>query len=888
MIDSIEQLTTALADRYVIEREIGAGGMATVYLARDVKHDRLVALKVLNPELGAILGVERFLSEIKVTANLQHPNLLPLFDSGEAVGLLFYVMPYVEGESLRARLEREKQFPVEDAVRISVAVANALDYAHAHGVIHRDLKPENILLQSGQPMIADFGIALAVSKAGGNRITQTGLSLGTPQYMSPEQATGDRVIDGRSDIYSLAAVTYEMLTGEPPHIGNTAQAIIARVLTDRPRPIRATRSAVPEPVEEALARALEKLPADRFGTAHEFAAALEGRSPTSGTRAAAAAPAPKPGWRSRLKDPLVLGLSAALVVALAAAGVAARRGGPSAPPLRAVRYVVFGGDSVHITGTFPWPGAISPDGGTIVFGAVRPPRGQMLYALRSDQLEAQPIPGTEDAAQPLFSPDGQWLEFEVTAKEKKVRLDGSAPVNISAGGAANGADWTSQNEIILGSQGTMRGLARVSAAGGDPVEFTHPDSAHGVLNHVWPIAFPDGKTVAFVLWYGELFSAQLALASIDDGKTVPLGLKGVRPLAVLDGRLVYIQADGAVMAVAVDERGKRVLGRPIPVHDPVTVLAGNNGNSDIFVSSGGALLTARGADAGELGFFDRDRTFHALVRDARAFFAPRLSPDGKKVAVLISTGQQTDLWMDDLATSTLSRITSMGSVSCVEWRPDGKDLFIVNARSEFYLQAAQGGTPPRQVGKMSDLATCGTMSPDGRSMVVSALINNTWDMWTVSRDSGIAPKAYVTSPATDWAARFSPDGKWIAFSSDETGSHEVYVRSFPDPSAKVQISAGGGSVPVWSRDGKNLTYVVGDAVVRARTVGPPSFQVLSRDTVLVSSADLDLNGPFANIDLSPDGNRILGVRPLRRGSQLIAVPNWITEFRERIAAAEKK
>ncbi|NUQ12765.1 MAG: serine/threonine protein kinase, partial [Gemmatimonadaceae bacterium] len=265
----IERLTAAIADRYRIEREIGAGGMATVYLAQDVRHDRPVALKVLNPELGAVLGVERFLAEIKVTANLQHPNLLPLFDSGEAGGLLFYVMPFVEGESLRARLDREKQLPIDEAVRMAVAVANALDYAHAHHVIHRDLKPENILLQAGQPVVADFGIALAVSNAGGNRITQTGLSLGTPQYMSPEQATGDRVIDGRTDIYSLGAILYEMLTGEPPHLGNTSQAIIARLLTERPHGVRASRPAVPEHIELAVARALEKLPADRFSTARE-------------------------------------------------------------------------------------------------------------------------------------------------------------------------------------------------------------------------------------------------------------------------------------------------------------------------------------------------------------------------------------------------------------------------------------------------------------------------------------------------------------------------------------------------------------------------------------------------------------------------------------------
>src|SRR6476646_6555475 len=219
-------LNEALADRYIVEREIGRGGMATVFLARDLRHDRLVALKLLNPELGAVLGVERFLSEIRVTANLQHPNLLPLFDSGAADGMLFYVMPYVEGESLRHRLARERQLPIADAVHVATSVAAALDYAHAHGIVHRDLKPENILLQAGVPMIADFGIALAVSRAGGERRTQSGMSLGTPQYMSPEQASGDRLLDGRSDIYVLAAVLYEMLAGESPHTGPDTQAIV--------------------------------------------------------------------------------------------------------------------------------------------------------------------------------------------------------------------------------------------------------------------------------------------------------------------------------------------------------------------------------------------------------------------------------------------------------------------------------------------------------------------------------------------------------------------------------------------------------------------------------------------------------------------------------------
>src|SRR5688572_21050777 len=289
-MDTLAQLKSSLASRYQIDREIGRGGMATVYLARDIRHARNVAVKVLNPELGAVLGSERFLSEIQVTAKLQHPHLLPLFDSGEAEGLLFYVMPYIEGESLRARLSREKQLPIDESLRLATAIASALDYAHRHGVIHRDLKPENILLHEGQPLVADFGIALAVSKAGGERITQTGISLGTPQYMSPEQATGDRPIDQRSDIYSLAAVLYEVLSGDPPHTASTAQGIIVKVLTDTPRSVRGMRPHVPPHVDAALERALEKLPADRFNSAHEFAEALNGRGGGATSGAAVAGP----------------------------------------------------------------------------------------------------------------------------------------------------------------------------------------------------------------------------------------------------------------------------------------------------------------------------------------------------------------------------------------------------------------------------------------------------------------------------------------------------------------------------------------------------------------------------------------------------------------------
>ncbi len=303
----VERLGTALAGRYVLDRELGAGGMATVWLARDLRHDRDVALKVLRPELTAVLGAERFLAEIRLTARLDHPHILTLIDSGEADGLLFYVLPYVRGESLRARLDREKQLPIDEAVRLMRPVASALAYAHSHGIVHRDIKPENILLHEGEAVVTDFGIALALREAGGARLTETGLSLGTPQYMSPEQATGERGLDARSDVYSLGAVLYELLAGDPPHAGATVQAVIAKLLAERPTPLRTLRHTVPQLLEDAVFKALAKVPADRFAGAAQFGEAI-------GAALTLPAPTPTPAItttpRSRLKSAgmLIVGL----------------------------------------------------------------------------------------------------------------------------------------------------------------------------------------------------------------------------------------------------------------------------------------------------------------------------------------------------------------------------------------------------------------------------------------------------------------------------------------------------------------------------------------------------------------------------------------------------
>jgi len=435
-----DRLNTALADRYRIERPLGEGGMATVYLADDLKHDRKVAIKVLKPELAAVIGGERFLTEIRTTANLQHPHILPLFDSGEADSFLFYVMPYIEGESLRGMMDREKQLGVDEAVSIARDIAEALDYAHRHDVIHRDIKPENILIHDGNPVVADFGIALAVSAAGGGRMTETGLSLGTPHYMSPEQASADRDLSNRSDIYSLGCMLYEMLAGQPPHTGPSAQSVLVRILTEQPRPLSEERHSVPPHVSAVVMKAIEKLPADRFATAEEFSKALEDRTftytaPMRAVTGVVGAPgAEAAAWLSDARSKLAVG-GLVLLAGLFGFGLL----GPEAEVTRRSPGMVSFVLEDSVAG-FAFAPMIGPKGEILSIS-----RGDMSVGLSlraPGALEARDLEGTAlipGAA--AFSPDGEWLVFWQGESTGGNRIN-FAPRRMPAGGEPISTLWT--------------------------------------------------------------------------------------------------------------------------------------------------------------------------------------------------------------------------------------------------------------------------------------------------------------------------------------------------------------------------------------------------------------------------------------------------------------
>jgi serine/threonine-protein kinase len=667
--------------------------------------------------------------------------------------------------------------------------------------------------------------------------------------------------------------------------------VVARVVTESPRPLVPQRHTIPPHVEAAVLTALEKLPADRFASAAQFAEALTRPASGSGaTKATVVTRVPgAPGRRGA--EWRTVGLAAAVVAVVAGLALLALQLRLPAPPaLRPVRFVFTGTDSARVAAGIPWPAAISPDGGMLVYSVGVPGGDVTLYSRRMDQLEPRPIPGTGHGVQPHFSPDGQWLAFESDDQEKKVRLDGSAPVTIAEGASANGVAWTSSDVLVRGSTGPVHGLSQVSVAGGEAVQLTVPDTAKRELDHLWPVAHPDGRTIVFTVWSGALATSRLALTSLADGKVTDLGLKAIRPLAVLDGAVVYVQADGAVMAVRLDVRRRRVEGKPIPVLDPVGVIAANNGNSGIYVSQGGALVTGSQNGRARLAWLGRDGVARQIGQEVRNFVQPRLSPDERRIAMLIYDGSKSDVWLYDLATGTLSRLTTLGNVTSVEWAPNGREVIYsaggFEARAGIWRQAVDAASPPERLLELSHLTPLVSMSPDQRWLALPSLYDN-WDIMRAGLDSPRTLQPFVATRAQEVAPRISPDGHWIAIVSSESGSFEVYVRSFPEPTVRLQVSVGGGVSPQWSADGRSLYYVSGNAIVQARLAPEAVPRVLSRDTAFAVVRNAGAPYGEANYNVARDGTRMVIPVAESGGFQLVVVPNWITEFRERMAASRR-
>jgi len=875
----VDRLNAALQGRYAVEGELGEGGMATVYLARDLKHNRNVALKVLKRELSAVVGADRFLAEIETTANLQHPHILPLFDSGEADGFLFYVMPYVEGETLATRLARERQLPVDESVRIATAVANALDYAHRHGVVHRDIKPANILLQDGEPLVSDFGIAIAVGAAGGSRLTETGLSVGTPYYMSPEQATGDQTVGPASDIYSLACVLYEMLVGEPPYLGNTAQAVLGKIIQGQPVSATAVRKSIPPHVDAAVRKGLEKLPADRFAAAQDFGRALADESFRHGTAPGALDPvaAARRRWVG------VAGWAVAGGLALALAVVATR----PEPAARVERFAIPTEDGGAVTEG----GVLLPDGSGMVLHRGSGGAGQ-LWIRRWEDASPLPVRGTEGAFPGWYdvSPDGSEVAF-VTGFPGLLRVASlvSGAVRTLTDSVYPAGHWDPDGARLYYTDARW-GISRVPAMGGQVevvVPGERPDS-------VWTPAdlIPDGSLLLALHFTSSSGSPTLRLVDLDSGETSYL-TDGVGPAYVTDGDLlIFANEDGALMGARLDAGARALDGAPTILLEGVAI----GGTRSAALGADGSLLYRPGLDSRGVTPVWVDRRGGTRVIDPGWRFPGNatsgslaLSPDGTRMAVSIQ-GETWDLWIKELDDGPLTRFTLTGGTNRrPTWSPDGHTVYFLSDRDgngDLWARPADGSRPATLVlGRDSSIVEA-FPAPDGS--IVFRTGTNTGggtdaDIFRLGPPPDTVARALVDSDFLDWQPALSPDGRWLAYVSTESGSSQVYVRPFPDTQARRwQVSVDGGTEPVWARDGTELFFRGTDQYMAVSVETRPSFAVGGRTPLF--PVEQFLNGAgHPMYDVHPDGDRFL---MLLAGdpepAAVILVKNWLQDVERRL------
>ena len=820
--EPVGRLTTALAGRYKIEREVGKGGMATVYLAHDLKHDRRVAVKILRPELAAVVGAERFLHEIKVTANLHHPSIVPLFDSGEAGEFVYYVMPYLEGQSLRDRLNQERQLSIDEAIAITQDAAAALDYAHRQGVVHRDVKPENIALHEGRAQVLDFGIALAVTTAGGERLTETGLSLGTPSYMSPEQATGDRRIDARSDVYSLGCVLYEMLAGDPPFSGSNVRAVIARVVTETPPSVRIGRDTIPEHIESAVMKALAKVAADRFTTAGEFAAALTTGQPAPPRRA------PIRFSREHALTTAIVAVVAAVAIVtgiLVVGGDGARRlpvfadhqqvttlpgieDFPSwSPDGRTIVYSAdadgylglwtrqVGGGQAHrigLAGVDEAQAAFSPDGERIAFVSTRNRGGRLgifsgsravgFYTPgRNGDLFVMPAFGgtavrvADDAYDPSWSPDGtrlafrsprdgSWRLYTVPVDGRQVDLvEGAEPQVLGAAWSPDG-EWIA---YVAGGVATGWDMYVVPANGGDPVQMTF-DSASAALRPSWS---PDGTWIAYSSNRGG--SLNLWGVPFESGAAGPAG----PPEPLTTG-----------------------------IGEDVNVSVGLGGRALVYATLRTAAniwkLNAAGDSLERI-------TFETTTEDY-----PRVSPDGSRMLFYSDRSGGDEVWMLDLSTNEPTQVSRGGGTQSA-WSPDGRLVAYGTRQGLAILDLETGG-----ITTIAEHFTTSSpvFSPDGREVAFHGLDQRRRELlYSPLRRSqlyrapvdGSRAHQVIPTPEGDPAnPSWAGDGRSVYFELDEVRAVSIWVVDLAT-SQYSQVATGGSddAHPAVSSDGTELLFL---------------------------------------------------------------------------------
>jgi serine/threonine-protein kinase len=879
---------------YEITAPIGAGGMGEVYKAKDTRLDRTVAIKVLparvsaDPERRA-----RFAREAKTIAGLNHPHICTLYDVGEQDGATFLVMEHLTGDTLAQRLEKGP-LPLEQALTVAAEIADALTAAHRQGVIHRDLKPGNVMLTKTGAKLLDFGLAklkahgeqpaaasLASAPTRTAPLTSEGAIVGTLQYMAPEQVEG-KPADARTDLWALGAILYEMLTGTRAFEGTSAASLIGHIMNGEPPTLATQQPLTPPSLDRLVRRCLAKVPDDRPDTAHDVADGLRWMLEPSGS---AVAIGTKPGrrrWQRRasLVALIVLAVTALITVGAWLVRTGSGRVAPVYLMLTDQRPAWSPGDPQRLL-------AVSRDGRKVVYvaedGGVR-----QLYLRRMDAPQSTMIAGTAGANAPFFSPDGDRLGFFADGQLKVLSIGGGAPVRLAAAPSPRGGTWTRDDHIIFTPE-TDAGLWQIPATGGTATPIARPDADKHERSYRWPEILPDDDTVLFTLAMSDILSfdeGRLMARSRRTGEQHEVLRGGSLPTYAETGHLLYSRA-GAVLAVPFDA------GRGVVAGVPATVMPGVmtypvDGAAQYAVSRTGTLLFVPGGSttrAAVLKWVDQSGKTQPVAAPAAAYQDVRISPDGR-AAVLTVDNANAGLWILDFEPSAITRLTLEWNNNYPEWSPDGSRVIFSSSRAgarRLFWQDVDGRTGPEPLtsaaSEQPDAPTRASLSPDGRVLAFDRWDPKTgWDIWTLAMNEGRQLRPFLATTFNERLPRFSPDGRWIAYESDETGRPEVYVQPFPGPGRKLRISTDGGTLPVWARDGRELFYrgLDGASVMSRAMASPPSLSRGEPRLLFKQQSSY----PF---DVARDGRfLIIEDQPPAPLSPITVVLNWFEELKAKV------
>lgn len=878
---------------YELLAQIGAGGMGEVYKAHDTKLGRDVAIKIL-PEAFAHDSerLSRFQREAKMLAALNHPNIATIHGLEHFNSTHYLVMELVSGETLAERIKQDGALPVEEALKISVQIAEALEAAHEKGIIHRDLKPANVkVTPEGKVKVLDFGLAKAFEGDPANddpmnsptlsmAATMHGVILGTAAYMSPEQARGKNV-DKRTDIWSFGCVLYEMLTGKQTFEGEDITEILAAVVKTEPD-WQTLPPTTPAQIRSLLRRCLQKDKALRMRDAGDARIEIQEAliAPVASGSSIAAVPR-----RTLVRWALLSGVAGLIVAAIAGFVGWNLKPVPPAPAKPVTRTVITLplGERLAL-GTYSNPVlALSPDGSHLAYVATRGST-QQLYVRPLDSLEPRPIPDTEGAINPFFSPDGQWLGFFASGKLKKVSVNGGAAVTLADAALGRGASWSKQGTIAF-VPNVASVIQQVSDAGGTTQPLTRLEKEP---SHRWPEFLPDGKSMLFTGGPNTLnWDVVVRSPAGERGKLIE---SGTSPRYATSGHLLYAQA-GTLMAVPFEPQRLELTGKAVPVVE--NLIQSPTGAAQYSISDTGSLAYLGGGVQGgqrKLVWVSRNGTEQSLTVPPHAYEGPRLSPDGRRVAVEILEQEQ-QIWLYDLARDTVTRLTFSGNSNLrAVWTPDGKRIaFRSNNQGgslNLFWQLADGGGGLERLTSSEYAQDPSSFSPDGQLLASTELNPTTgFDIW-VLRLGDHKAQPFLHTPFNETNPRFSPDGRWMVYVSDESGRPEVYVQPYPGPGGKWQISTEGGVEPNWNRNGRELFYRSGNKMMAVDITTQPSFSAGS-PRMLFAGEYVPAGYPntYADYDVSADGQRFLMIKQSEQGTavtQINVVQNWFEELKRRV------